>query len=202
MPTPALQSSTSLFRGESALSEGHAATGDRALLERLAASELDALDLVLAKFWSPLVRYLISILASREAAEDAAQEAFYRLWQHRRELDVEGSLRGFLYQVARNLAISERRRHLAFERAAATMRIEQDVAVSIEMKDDDLDATLRRALRTLSKRRREILLLHAVHDLSYKEIAAMLDIAPQTVANQFSAAIASLRRLLSPSSMV
>jgi RNA polymerase sigma factor (sigma-70 family) len=70
------------------------------------------------------------------------------------------------------------------------------------MKDDDLDATLRRALRTLSKRRREILLLHAVHDLSYKEIAAMLDIAPQTVANQFSAAIASLRRLLSPSSMV
>ena len=172
------------------------------LLQRLAASELDALDLVLAKFWSPLVRYLMSMLASREAAEDAAQEAFYRLWQHRRELDVEGSLRGFLYQVARNLAISERRRHLAFERAAATMHVEQDVAVSIEMKDDDLDATLRRALRTLSKRRREILLLHAVHDLSYKEIAAMLDIAPQTVANQFSAAIASLRRLLSPSSMV
>ena len=202
MSTPALQSSTSLFRGESALSDGHAATGDRALLERLAASELDALDLVLAKFWSPLVRYLISILASREAAEDAAQEAFYRLWQHRRELDVEGSLRGFLYQVARNLAISERRRHLAFQRAAATMHVELDVAVSIEMKDDDLDATLRRALRTLSKRRREILLLHAVHDLSYKEIAAMLDIAPQTVANQFSAAIASLRRLLSPSSMV
>jgi len=203
MPIPALQPSISPPLHDAAPADRQASSTDCELLERLSASDLDALDLALAKYWSRLVRYLCSILASPEAAEDVAQLAFYRVWQHRRELDVAGSLRGYLYKVARNIALSERRRVLAFERAAATMQLEQNRTVSIELRDDDeLDATLRQALRALPKRRREILLLHAVHDLSYKEIASMLDIAPQTVANQCSAAIASLRRALPAKPMV
>jgi RNA polymerase sigma factor (sigma-70 family) len=45
-------------------------------------------------------------------------------------------------------------------------------------------------------RRREIIVLRCVHDLSYREIADVMNIAQQTVANQLSSALATLRTSL------
>lgn len=179
-----------------------AESADRVLLDRLARGDVTALDTVLARFWSSLVAYLIGLLHSREAAEDVAQETFYRLWERRTKLRPDGSLRGFIYQVARNLAISEQRRDQAFERTASAMVEDRMPFSYIEMEDDGSYRALQRAVSNLPERRREILLLHCVHGFSYKEIARLLGIAPQTVANQFSAALASLRQALPLRSMV
>jgi RNA polymerase sigma-70 factor (ECF subfamily) len=173
---------------------------DARLLARLAGDDVDALDATLARFWSPLVRYLIGLLHSREAAEDIAQETFFRLWERRAGLRLDGSLRGFLYQVARNLAISEQRRTRTSERTASALLHEQLPFASIELPDDHLE--LQRAVTALPERRREILLLHSVHGLSCKEIGRLLGIAPQTVANQYSAALATLRQALPSRPMV
>jgi RNA polymerase sigma factor (sigma-70 family) len=70
------------------------------------------------------------------------------------------------------------------------------------MNDDGAYLVLKQAVSELPVRRREILLLHSVNGLSYKEIAELLGIAPQTVANQFSAALATLRQALPWRSMV
>jgi RNA polymerase sigma-70 factor (ECF subfamily) len=59
-----------------------------------------------------------------------------------------------------------------------------------------LRARIDREVARLPVRRREILVLRCVHDLSYKEIAHVMNVAPQTVANQLSAAIATLRKAL------
>ena len=48
----------------------------------------------------------------------------------------------------------------------------------------------------LPTRCREIIVLRCVHDLSYKEIADVMNIAPQTVANQLSSALATLQTSL------
>ena len=173
---------------------------EAAMLERLASGDVAALDAVLTRFWSPLLQYLIGLLGSREAAEDIAQETFFRLWQRRAMLRVDGSLRGFIYQVARNLAISEQRRARVSERAANAMSQDEIAVAYVELKDDHPE--LERAISALPERRREILLLHSVHGLSYKEIAGLLGIAPQTVANQFSSALASLRLALLSKPMV
>jgi len=171
----------------------------RDLIARLRAGEMAALDLVLARYWSPLVAYLASVLHSRDAAEDIAQETFCRLWDRRTQLRVDGSLRGFLYQVAHNLAVSEQRRLRTRARSADLIRAQTPVIDdALEPPDDSLDAALDRAIHELPERRRQVLILRSVHGLSYKEIARALGIAPQTVGNQFSAALATLRRALSP----
>jgi RNA polymerase sigma-70 factor (ECF subfamily) len=121
----------------------------------------------------------------------------WRLWQHRDELRDDGSVRGFLYQVGRNLAISEQRRTRIRARVMDVVRHEgPSAALPVELGDDPLDAALERAIRELPPRRREILVLRSLNGLSYKEIAQTLGIAPQTVGNQFSAALATLRRAL------
>ena len=170
----------------------------RDLIARLKAGEVAALDLVLARYWSPLVAYLVGVLHSRDAAEDVAQETFCRLWERRTQLRIDGSLRGFLYQVAHNLAVSEQRRLRTRTRSARLIRAETPVADEAhDVPDEALDAALDRAIRELPERRRQVLVLRSVHGLSYKEIARALGIAPQTVANQFSAALETLRRALS-----
>ena len=61
---------------------------------------------------------------------------------------------------------------------------------------EQLRSALDREISLLPARRREIVVLRCVHDLSYKEIAEVMNIAPQTVANQLSSALATLRESL------
>lgn len=174
------------------------AATDRELLDRLSRGDVAALDIALSRHWSSLITYVGSVIGSRDAAEDVAQEAFCRLWERSEQLHADGSLRGFLFQTAHNLAITEQRRSRARGRTLDVIRAETPrFTPPVDVGGDALDASLERAIGDLSDRRREILLLRSVHGLSYKEIARALGIAPQTVANQFSTALTILRRALS-----
>lgn len=171
---------------------------DPQILDRLARGDVTALDAAITRHWHSLVSYLAHVLGSRDAAEDVAQEAFYRLWERSDRLRTDGSLRGLLFQTAHNLALSELRRARARVRTLDVVRREtQRFALPVEVGGEALDSSLEQAIRDLSDRRREILLLRSVYGLSYKEIAQTLGIAPQTVANQFSTALSLLRRALS-----
>jgi len=175
---------------------------DREILRRLARHDITALDEAFARYWLPVLSYVTTIARAPDTAEDITQQAFYRLWERRETLRSEGSVRGFLYHVARNLTISHRRSDQVRERAVTMHVLEQPTSVDIDLPYEGLSADLQWALAALTGRRREILLLHTVDGLGHKEIAKLLGIAPQTVANQFSAALNDLRRLLAKRRMV
>ena len=196
MASNALQPEHPIYIGAVAVRVEHNADAQSikpTLLARIVAGDVAALDDSLRQLWAPLLTYIVGILGSRDEAEDIAQEAFIRLWDNRKKLDAGGSLAGFVYRAARNLAISRLRSARVSDRTALALSNDQDLTVSIELEDDALHGPLAEKLRELPPRRREILLLHVVHELSYKDIAAMLGIAPQTVANQCTTALASLR---------
>jgi len=182
--------------------EADARGSERSLIERLSKDDATALDDILREAWTPVVNYVRAILQSRDEAQDVAQEAFIKLWEHRSRLDRGGSVRGFVYAAARNLAISRLRSNSAAERAVTSLALNQEFTLEIEFHSDHLSAAVAAAIAELPPRRREILLLHVVHELSYKEVAAALQIAPQTVANQCASALATLRQRLSPNPMV
>lgn len=174
------------------------APSDRELVARLRRGDATALDLVLRRHWPPVVAYLVRIVGSRDAAEDVAQRTFCRLWERRATWRDDGSLRGLVYRVARNLAISERRRWDAEARSAVAAVAELRAAQTpLELLEDrQLRHELDRAVQALPGRRREVFVLRCIHGLSYKEIAAVMDTSPQTVANQLSHALATLRLTL------
>ena len=60
----------------------------------------------------------------------------------------------------------------------------------------ELRGALRRAIADLPSRRREVFLLRMIEGLSYEEIADAMGTSRQTVANQLSHALATLRRSL------
>jgi RNA polymerase sigma-70 factor (ECF subfamily) len=130
------------------------------------------------------------------------QETFCRLWERRRSWRVEGSVGGLLFRLARNIAISTHRHLQAEDRAPASpSSTPLGIRMLLELPDDALRAMLERAIASLPPRRREVFLLRVVHDLSYKEIGAVMGTAPQTVANQLSHALAELRAIADPAVM-
>jgi RNA polymerase sigma-70 factor, ECF subfamily len=183
------------LEGTGSLTRSASAPSDAELLAHLRASDVTALDLILQRYWGPVVAYLVRLTRTGDAAEDVAQRTFLRLWERRTSWQQDGSLRALLYRVARNFAISDRRRDGAAARFVATAVLDLHPAPTpIQLlENQQLRRELERAIQSLPERRREVFILRCVHDLSYKEIAEVMETSTQTVANQLSSALSTLR---------
>jgi RNA polymerase sigma-70 factor (ECF subfamily) len=168
---------------------------DGDLFARLRADDTAALDIALGQHWVLVIDYVKRLTTSNDAAEDIAQRTFLQLWDRRAHWRAEGSMRALLCRIARNYAISEHRRQSADKRSAAVFAelTEPSSPIRDSLETEQLRWALDREISLLPARRREIVVLRCVHDLSYKEIADVMNIAPQTVANQLSSALATLR---------
>jgi len=170
---------------------------DREIVERLRSGDTRALERLVELYWEPLARYAEGILERGEGGDDVAQEVFVRLWSRRGSLGQEGSLRAFLYSMARNAAIDERRRE---RRHAARAALADPPAACPSPLDGAEESELAEraaaAVAALPPRRREVFRLVREGGMSYADVAAVMDISPQTVANHMSLALASLRDAL------
>lgn len=174
------------------------AESDVELFNRVLAGEPEAMNEILRRYWSGVVEYSSRFTSTRDAAEDIAQETFILVWRGKLGWAARGSMRSFLYGVARRLARNRARR---WREVSVTDRPETNAGVAPLTPAAHLDeAELRRrfieCVARLPAKRQEVFNLARVHGLSYREIAEVMEISPQTVANQMSAALAFLRREL------
>src|SRR3990172_4378505 len=174
--------------------------GADALGERIRRGDEQALDQLLEDRWAPLVTYVAARVGDIELAKDIAQDAFVRLWEHRREIDPGRSVAAYLYQVARSRAIDELRKRTVRARWLEREQLEGPASVADnplrQLADREVLSILERAIQGLPARPREAFTLVHVQGLSYKQAAEVMGSAPQTVANQVAAALAELRREL------
>lgn len=157
---------------------------------------------LLRKYWPGVVEYVARYVEHYDAAEDIAQELFLRLWQKNLTWKQDGSLRSFLYGVARNLARNQGRRwrevRVASLETLNTHLADTTRCPSETVVERELEARCEQAVSGLPARRQEIFILARAHGLSYREIAQVMNISPQTVANQMSAALSDLHSALRP----
>jgi RNA polymerase sigma-70 factor (ECF subfamily) len=170
---------------------------DAELIERLRSDDQTALELLVAQYWSPLCQFAEGVLDGVADPEDVVQEVFIRLWNRRTKWDGEGSVRALLYTVTRNVALDERRRGRREEKAADVARPPSPAPTpSDDAAAAELRSAARAAVSSLPPKRQEIFRLAREEGLTYAEIASVLGLSPQTVANHMSLALADLRRAL------
>jgi RNA polymerase sigma-70 factor (ECF subfamily) len=175
---------------------------DEEIIRRLRSNDEGALELLVAAYWHRLVRFVGGFLDQEGSGEDVVQEAFIRLWMRRAELRFEGSFRAFLYTMARNAAIDERRR--SGRRARLASRADPPAASPSPLahaEAAELRAVAEAAVTALPPRRREVFRLARTEGLSYREIADVMGLSPQTVANQMSRALTELHHALDRNSL-
>lgn len=183
----------------------HGPESDEALMGAVSErDDEDALGVLVERYWSSLVWYAAGKLGRPDDAEDVAQEVFVRLWEHRKRWAPTGSVKAFLYRVARNLVISRMRHRRVRERSEPELlrRVTRsvtpiDAAVQREFQD-----AFERMLTSLPERRREAFTLVRTLGLSLQETAEVMGVTRRTVANHVYMAVtdlqSGLRQFLSP----
>ncbi len=173
------------------------------LMDEIREGSEPALGELMDLCWPELVRYAASQLGDVDLARDIAQEAFIQVWERRRGWRPRGSARVYLYRIVRHLVIDRKRRRAVRRRWRD--RQGRDDAIRgghAPSPADMLEATLladrfRAAVASLPDRRREVFELVFQRGLTHAEAAAVMKVSAQTVANQMSAALRTVRRVVS-----
>jgi RNA polymerase sigma factor (sigma-70 family) len=158
---------------------------------RTGASESDIEDLFRGRFRS-LVNSLTVITHDRQAAEDAAQEAFVIALRNRTRFRADGSLAAWVWRIGIRAAIAQRQ--------TDTIEFQEIKEAFVDARAPDAmrDADLASALAHLAPRRRAVIFLRYFADLSYAEIAELCRISVGTVAATLSQAHLELAQSLTP----
>ena len=175
----------------------------RDLVARIRAGDEAAFEVMFRAYYDPLCRHVAPYLGSRDAAEDAVQGLFVRIWEDRARWGVS-DLGHYLYTAVRRRAISQVRRIAVQRRAAPLLILEETGGAGRAQPDAEFDAEelwrrLERVLDTLPPRTRAAFLLSRGEGLSYHQVAARMAISPKTVGVHIGRALAVLRNTLSPS---
>lgn len=121
----------------------------------------------------------------RDLADDLAAETFALAFERRVSCRATNSLLPWLYGIATNLLRRRRRAESRRLRAYARSEVDRWAAYDDEaargLDGSSLDARLAGALEAMRPRERDALLLYALADLSYDEIAFALDVPIGTV---------------------
>jgi len=155
---------------------------------RAAASEL------YQQHWIGLVRLAVLVMNDRQAAEDVVQEAFadlYRHWLLRESGKALGYLRTAVLNRSRSVL---RRRKVARLYTQPHEAPNASAESSAVLGEDRLE--VRQALRALSTRAREVLVLRYYLDLSFAEIDRTLGISDSAARSTASRALAKLTQKL------
>src|SRR5690606_19512149 len=58
------------------------------------------------EYYLPLCTFALNLTGSHESARDAVQEVFYRIWKNRGDIQIDHSIRAWLYKPVRNQALN------------------------------------------------------------------------------------------------
>ncbi|HSV40308.1 MAG TPA: sigma-70 family RNA polymerase sigma factor [Nocardioidaceae bacterium] len=142
----------------------------------------ELVDVLFRRHYESLLRLAVVMLGSREAAEDAVQEAFVALHRHVSSLRDPEAAEAYLRSAVLNRCRSWVRRQVT-QRAARPLMLVREPQKSPE------DATVGRdevgslvaLMRTLPRRQREVLACRYVLELSVAETAQLLEISEGSV---------------------
>lgn len=140
--------------------------------------------------------YSISILKSKELAEENVQEVFLKVWLHRENLNLEQSFKSYLFTIARNQAFN------FLNKAANDQVLKEEIFYKSQKSYDQSDYSIReadckrlkkQAIKQLPPKRKLIFKMSRKQGKTYEEISQELGISVNTVKSQMSKALESLR---------
>jgi RNA polymerase sigma-70 factor (ECF subfamily) len=140
------------------------------------------------EFYPSLCRFLACLLGGHgvgaSSAQDIAQDAFLRLHREGFEKFPAGEARFWLFRVARNLALNElgkrQTRHRLFDKVVASFNTRSPTPAE-EFELAERKTRVHEMLKTLPEHQRAALLLREQEEMSYREIAGVLNVSEAKV---------------------
>ena len=178
-------------------------TNSKDFLDSLRKGSEEAFTLLHNRFNLSLCSYAYRILNNDNDAKEVVHNTFCKIWDNRKTIEINESLKSYLYKSVYNNCISHLRKRKQFakfaEQGLADLyfeRIIQNPHAELRIIDSETRKIILAAIDELPKRCREIFIKCKIDGLTYPEVAEDLEISVKTVEAQMSIALRRLRKHL------
>ncbi len=171
---------------------------DVELLQHVAMGDQAALDALYTRHAAVLLRYLRQLTRDTLEAEEILQDTFVAAWTSAKRFEERSTVRTWLFSIARRQWRDRHRRHALDLAPDADLDQLTDPAPTPDenalaaVASEELSALVER----LSPAHRDVLALAFVDELSYAEIAQVLDVPVGTVKSRLNHAKQALKKLV------
>ncbi len=150
-------------------------------------------------YYAPLCFYCTRYVGDLEEAKEIVQGLFLKIWIKRNELEINTSVKSYLYRAVQNYALN----HLQQQKIKQKYIIDkkhfpayQSGNGQLKMEEEELKKVIKSAILKLPEKRRKIFELSRFEDMKYNQIAEHLAISVKTVEAQMSKSLSYLRIVL------
>ena len=179
---------------------------DVRLMRLVARGDTSAFEEVIERHQALVAGTAARMLGSNSDVEDIAQQVFIRVWKSARRYVPRAKFTTWLLKITRNLVFNELRR--AKRRAQVPLQTdpgteefplkdETNPAPDASLLEDELQRAIEEAIMQLPESQRMALVLRRYEQLSYEEIAEVLDLSVPAVKSVLFRARTELRSRLS-----
>lgn len=168
---------------------------DKTVIQKLIAGDIEAFEQVYREFSRSMYLSALGLWQDTNVAQDAVQESFINLWNHRRQINTALSLEGYLHTSVRHYILNYIR-HRKVEQSREEEIIREQEFLNVP---DDEDLTpkiefIREVLATLPENCRKIFIMSVIEGMSYTATADELGISVNTVKSQVKIAYRKIKK--------
>jgi len=169
---------------------------DQSIWSRIVSGDVAALRNLHDKYYYQLWLWASKHTHNETLAEELVADCFIKLWERRKHILIEKSLKSYLYLMLRNQMVSQQRK--SKKQIVFNSEILPDLPEETTINNQDFYAGLYRAIQKIPEQRRKILELAVFDSLTYNEIATRLNISVNTVKTQMGRSYQFLKEELDP----
>ena len=151
-------------------------------------------ETVFRQFYPGLRGYALKLLSDEALADEAVQEVFMKIWQKKAELNIQTSVKSYLFRAVHNHClnmIKSQKIKEGHHQHIADITPQADLTDSMETME--AKERIYGAIARLPDQCARIFRMSRFEGLKYKEIAQKLSISPKTVEVQMGKALKRLR---------
>ena len=179
-----------------------------ALVTALCQGVEEAYEILIQRYQQPVYNLVCRLLNDPTDASDIVQEVFLKVFRNIRSFRGNSSLKTWIYRIAVNEAYNHRRWFSRHQRQEVALGAEEGMpsyADSLadpgrtpfdQAADHETRALVESALEKLNAKFRAAVILRDIEDLSYEEIATVLDVSLGTVKSRILRGREALRKIL------
>lgn len=173
---------------------------DARLVDRTLAGDMRAFEELMQCYQRPVFDVAFRMLQDRETSSDITQSTFLAAFEKLGTYDSDYKFFSWIYRIAINQTLDYTRRNRVAETSAhLTVVEEQTEGPDSELADKRTSVLVRKLLDDLQEDHQTVLVLRHYSELSYEEIAEVLEIPIKTVKSRLYSARQVLKSRLQES---
>lgn len=145
-----------------------------------------------------LCNFANTYLGDTAVSEDMVQEIFVYLWENRKTLSIQGSIKSYLFQSVKHKCLNELKHLKVKERHRSYIHQSEwhDKDVHLLFETAEIREIIQQKIEQMPAKRREVYQKSRVEGLTYQQIAQELNLSIKTVENHMGLALQYLRKEL------